>query len=284
MKPSLSFWSGALAFAMAGLVPGWAHAQDPASAPLPTLPAPDDGAAPAPSRATTKTDTPIVTAGTVHTNRVDTVVVAEPGSSVTVLGVGSGSSDGNGEHREYAPDPGRKAAIIASPIVFGVGGAVAGIAYLTARGQTTCTPTYGAGYTVTGSTCTHGDVVPPLVLYDVVVGAVPSTPRWVVGDIGGALLYTGLRGGSLLVASVIDWGNGSNNWVGPFTLGFLLPVTLGIVDLATTPHREDLEPAHKSPNEQARLLRPRITGISPVALTDSERRVNGAVLDLSASF
>jgi hypothetical protein len=284
MKPSLSFWPAVAVFALGGLAPRWAHAQDAAAAPLPTLPAPDDDAASAPPvRATTKTDTPIVSAGTVHTNHVDTVVVAEPGSNVTVHGSGDGgSSDG---HREYAPDPGRKAAIIASPIVFGVGGAVAGITYLTARAQTNCT-TSGVGYGTTYSsttTCTHGDTVPPLVLYDVIVGAVPSTPRWVVGDVGGALLYTGLRGGSLLVASVVDWGNGQNNWIGPFTLGFLLPITLGIVDLATSPHREDLQPTPK-PQQDARLLHPRITALSPVALTDAEHRVNGAVLDLSATF
>ena len=129
---------------------------------------------------------------------------------------------------------------------------MAGIAYLTARGQTNCNYVTTAGTNGSFSSnynCTSGDTAPPLVMYDVIVGAVPSAPRWVVGDVGGALLYTGIRGSSLIVASVVDWGNGSNNWVGPFMLGFLVPITLGIVDLATTPHREDLAPAKPSTDE-----------------------------------
>jgi hypothetical protein len=266
--------SGAAAIALAASTPRVALAQDPPNAPLPPLP---ESETQAPQSATTKTDTPVVTAGVVRTNKVDTVVVAEPGSNVTVHG-GPGSDKA---HREYAPDPLRKATMIAAPIVLGVGGATAGIAFLTARNSTTCNYSNTPPYT---TTCTHGDTAPPLVLYDVIVGAVPSAPRWAVGDVSGALIYTGLRGGSLLVASVIDWGNGSNDWIGPFTLGFLVPVTLAIVDLATAPHREDLQPAKPTAEETARAVRPRITGLTPVALTDSEHRVQGAVLDLTASF
>jgi hypothetical protein len=280
MRKTLAFSLSSALVALVCSAPRSAFAQDPPSDPLPPLPAADGDPAPPPVRATTKTDTSIVTAGVVRTNHVDTVVVAEPGSQVTV------HRDAPGHH-DYAPDGGRKAALIASPIVLGLGAAVFGIAYLTARGQSNCTydNTYnsGTGQYVGSENCTSGDTVPPLVMYDVIVGAVPSAPRWVVGDVGGALLYTGARGASLVVASVVDWGNGSNNWIGPFTLGFLVPMTLAIVDLATTPHREDMVPTKPSPDE-GHLLRPRITGLSPVALTDAEHRVNGGVLNLTASF
>jgi hypothetical protein len=280
MRKTLTFSLSPALLALLCFAPRNAFAQDPPSEPLPPLPATEAApSSPSPSAAA-QSDTSVRTAGAVRANHVDTVVVAEPGSQVTV------HHDSSSEHHEYAPDPGRKAAMIASPIVFGVGAAVAGIAYLTARGQTNCN--YATVQTNNGSfnqtvNCTSGDTAPPLVMYDVIVGAVPSAPRWVVGDVGGALLYTGLRGSSLIVASVVDWGNGSNNWVGPFMLGFLVPITLGIVDLATTPHREDLAPAKPS-TEEGRVIRPRITGVTPVALTDAEHRVNGGALTMSASF
>jgi len=272
-------FSGVAAAAMAVISPGIALAQDPPSDPLPQLPSANSGAAPAPG--STTSDIPVVSAGVVNTHKVDTVVVAEPGSNVTVHG-----QKARPAHPEYAPDPARRAAMIASPIVLGVGGAAAGIAYISARNSQHCT--FSTVSTANGFTeaenCAHDNAVPSLVLYDVIVGAVPSAPRWVVGDVGGALLYTGLRGGSLLVASVIDWGSDSSSWIGPFTLGFLVPMTLAIVDMATTPHREDLQPQQKSPADQAKALRPRITGLSPAPVSDAQHRLQGAVLGLTATF
>jgi hypothetical protein len=246
MRKTLTFSLSPALLALLCFAPRNAFAQDPPSEPLPPLPATEAApSSPSPSAAA-QSDTSVRTAGAVRANHVDTVVVAEPGSQVTV------HHDSSSEHHEYAPDPGRKAAMIASPIVFGVGAAVAGIAYLTARGQTNCN--YATVQTNNGSfnqtvNCTSGDTAPPLVMYDVIVGAVPSAPRWVVGDVGGALV----------------------------------PITLGIVDLATTPHREDLAPAKPS-TEEGRVIRPRITGVTPVALTDAEHRVNGGALTMSASF
>jgi hypothetical protein len=207
-------------------------------------------------------------AGVVNTNHVDTVVVAESGSQVTVNGNGKGAD-------RYAPDPARKAAIIASPIFFGVAGAVFGIAYLSQHATQTCTYN-GNG----GASCTQNNGTPSLVAYDLTVAIVPSVPRWAVGDVNGALIFTGLRGASVLVASVVSWGNDGSSWMGPFTLGFLAPVTLAIVDLATTPHREDL----RAPREAAVAPRFRVTSIAPTALTDPAHHLRGAALGLSATF
>jgi hypothetical protein len=126
------------------------------------------------------------------------------------------------EKSRYAPDPGRKAAIIAAPIVYGLATVVTGMQILTAdRDQ---------------------DRTTGLIAYGTVQTIVPSVPRMVVGDLGTAMVYGLVRGGSVAVASLVDWGKGDGAWQGPFYLGFLLPVTLGIVDLALTPHREDLAP------------------------------------------
>jgi hypothetical protein len=274
MRQSLRFFASSTLVTLSLVVSRAAYAQDPAAEPLPPLP---PSQTPASGHAVTS-ETPVVNAGVVRTNRVDTVVVAEPGSNVTV--------HARSTKHEYEPDPARKAAIIASPIVLGVGGLAAGVAYLSARASQNCTYTTYNNTTTQSYTnnCTHGNTVPPLVLYDTIVGAVPSAPRWVVGDVSGALLYTGLRGGSLLIASVVNWGTDDSSWIGPFTLGFLVPITLAVVDLATAPHREDLQPSPKPPGEESRALRPRLTGITPVAITGPERRVDGAALNVSASF
>lgn len=237
--------------------------ESPTPRPLPALPGPR-------SEVERDGDTPVVNAGVVRTNHVDTVVVAEPGSNVTV--------HGDAGHREYGSDPARKAAIIAAPIFFGVGGAATGLAYLAARADSSCN-----GNNVRGTTC-QTSATPTLVLYDTIVAAVPSAPRWVVGDFAGALIYTGLRSASVVVASVVNWGNDASSWVGPFMLGFLTPVTLGIVDLATTPHREDLQRTHGPPEPQASAPRPAITSVTPVALTDPDRHVRGGMIAVSARF
>src|SRR5579872_5669536 len=162
------------------------EAESPAPRPLPALPAPR-------SAVERDGDTPVVNAGVVRTNHVDTVVVAEPGSHVTV--------HGDEGHREYASDPARKAAIIAAPIFFCVGGAATGLAYLAAKADTSCTSN-----SLAGASC-QTSATPTLILYDTIVAAVPSAPRWVVGDFTGALIYTGLRSASVVVASVVNWGN-----------------------------------------------------------------------------
>jgi hypothetical protein len=241
---------------------------------LPPLPKPTAEDAPGRAAGSSKDDIPVVRAKVVNANHVDTVVVADDDAPPTVH---------PRSHREFAPDPGRKAAIIAAPIVFGVGAAVAGIAYLSEHGQTTCVGFSSPnGQTVTNS-CATNDASAALWTYNVIVAAVPSTPRWVVGDVMGALIYTGLRTASVVTASTIQWGNDPSSWIGPFMLGFLAPVTLGIVDLATTPHREDLRP-HDDPADAKAQTGLRLSSIAPTTLMDPEHRVNGAMLTVGATF
>jgi hypothetical protein len=169
--------------------------------------------------------------------------------------------------------------MIASPIFYGVGAGVTGLAYLVFRASNDCTSTSSStgGYT---TTCTPRSGAGALVLYDLITTVTPSVPRWVVGDTTGALIFSGLRGASVLTASLVDWGDGNSDFLGKFIAGFLIPVTLAAVDLATTPHREDLEKADSHLDHTGFTL----TGISPVATMDPLHHVNGGTLQVSASF
>lgn len=144
----------------------------------------------------------------------------------------------------YAPDPGRTGALIASSLVFGLGTAAAGTAYL-------------------GSLVTDGEPsTPALVAMGLFLTAPPSVPRFVVGQVGMGLLWTALRGGSFALGTMVDWDD--DTYMLPATLAFIVPLTLGIVDLATTPHREQLEPKRRH-HETAGFT---LHGIGPTALPD----------------
>lgn len=177
----------------------------------------------------------------------------------------------------YARDPERTGALIASSVVWGVGTFVTGIAYLVQKASSDiCTSYYDTASGSYTDSCSKKSATGALVTYGVIVSVTPSVPRFVVGDYGKALIYTGLRGASVLVASVVDWGhNDATSWEMPFLLGFAAPVALGIVDLVTTPHAEDLE-------EKAAQYRG-ITGIAPVALAD-RRGAHGAMLSMEGRF
>jgi hypothetical protein len=212
----------------------------------------------------------------VAVNHADNVIVAESGSQVTV--------HPKDDDDEFAPDPARKAALIASSIFFGLGISVTGIGYLVAKAEQNCSNTSDAsnGTQITSS-CTSGNGVPELVIYDTIMTGAPSTARWVVGDVNGALIFSALRGASVITASVVSWGSDNSSWLGPFFLGFLAPVTLAIVDMATTPHREQLAPHDPAARPQASRGF-MITGLSPAPTTDAQNRFTGATLHLSAQF
>ncbi len=180
----------------------------------------------------------------------------------------------------YARDPDRTGALIASAVGFGVGTAVSGIYYLVQWGRENdrCGQSrfdYRSNtYYEDNSAC--GTSRASLVTYAVIVSIVPSVPRFVVGDTTKGLIYTGLRAAAVTSAALINWGSDSDTkWQGPFLLGFAAPITLGIIDLATTPHREDLE---------EKTAKAGITQIAPIALTDRSGHTHGGVLSLGGIF
>jgi hypothetical protein len=182
------------------------------------------------------------------------------------------------ERVRWAPDGERTGALIASSIVFGVGGAVAGLAYVIQyeNDDGKCTA-YSSGVdtlTPSRASCNHASARTSLVTYGAIVGVTPSIPRWTVGDIKGGLIFAGLRVASVAAAALVPWGDGDGKWTGAFLFGFAAPVALGIVDLATAPHREELDEDGKAA---------RITSVAPVALAD-RNGAHGAMIALGGRF
>jgi hypothetical protein len=210
--------------------------------------------------------------GVVQTQHLGAVVVAETGSRVSVHNEATVYLP----PAEPPPDPGRRTAIIASSLVFGIGLPILGGGYLAQHGSQSCTydPTNGAR-------CSRRDATDWLVTYDLDMAVVPSIPRWVVGDVTGAVVFTALRGASVALASAVAWGDDA---YGPVVLGFFVPLTLGIVDLATTPHRK-LAPAEQDTARTASAAPGlTLTSFGPAPLTGADHRLNGGTLQMAASF
>lgn len=158
------------------------------------------------------------------------------------------------------PDPARSGALIASSLVFGLGTMAAGAAYVASvsESENEYCALSDPGY------CDSRGEPNKAALY--AMGAFltvpPSVPRFVVGHVGTALLFTALRGGSFAAGAFVDWDDDSE--VVPVTLAFVAPLTLGIVDLATTPRRfKAPEPKHS--DSASASLAPRLQSIGPTA-------------------
>ncbi|MBK9258776.1 MAG: hypothetical protein IPM54_02955 [Polyangiaceae bacterium] len=155
----------------------------------------------------------------------------------------------------WAPDPARRNALIASSIVFGLGTMLSGTAYtVSAMTSSMCNEWSGV--------MCSGPSKPALYAMGTFLTITPSIPRFVVGDYGKAILYTALRGGSFAAGAFVDWNDPT--YLVPITLSFIAPLTLGIIDLATTPHREQLEaPAARTAASDFQLL-----GLGPTVAMD----------------
>lgn len=156
----------------------------------------------------------------------------------------------------YAPDPGRKAALIASSLVFGLGTLASGSTYAVKIADR------GIGDCSLLESCGNRDAAPALYAMGAIMTFTPSIPRFVVGDVGMGLLWTGLRGGSFALGTAINWG--SDGAFMPITFAFIAPLTLGIIDLATTPHRENLRPKRV----QVETASFHLDGLGPTTMQD----------------
>lgn len=165
---------------------------------------------------------------------------------------------------KYAPDPARTGALVASSVVFGLGTAITGGAFFVSvlkRSETTC-DTWGTG------ACTTSRPEPnTTALYAMggIMTVTPSIPRYVVGSVGLGLLFTSLRGGSFAAGAFIDWKDKSG--AVPATFAFVIPLALGIVDLATTPHREELE-GRPQPAARRKPSPVELAAVGPSAIPD----------------
>lgn len=135
-------------------------------------------------------------------------------------------------------DDGRTAVLVASSVGFGIGGFVTGTTYLLSRSS--------KGDTLS----TSGQTQPAtgwLLGYVGFVGLVPSIPSVYVGARGKGVLLAAVRAASISTAALVDWGTAKASPWGPIILGALLPVGLGIAELATTPHRSSTVAIHAIP-------------------------------------
>ncbi len=159
----------------------------------------------------------------------------------------------------WAPDPARRNALIASSITFGLGTMMSGMAYTASAAlAATC------GDRLT--TVCNGPSKPALYAMGAFLTFTPSIPRFVVGDYGKGLLYTALRGGSFAAGAFVDWNDPT--YFVPITFSFIAPLTLGIIDLATTPHREQLQ----GRQPQAASNGFQLLGLGPTVTTDFRGR------------
>jgi hypothetical protein len=159
-------------------------------------------------------------------------------------------------------DPARTGALIASSLVFGLGTATAGGVYLASvvkPERTTC-DAWGTGGC---STTTTEPNKAALYAMGGIMTVTPSIPRYVVGDVGLGLLFTALRGGSFAAGAFVDWKD--KTYAVPTMFAFVVPLTLGIVDLATTPRRERAQERATAPRKPKAV---ELAGIGPTATPD----------------
>ena len=104
----------------------------------------------------------------------------------------------------------------------------------------------------------------------------PAIPRMVVGDGTGAAWFSAGIVTSIALGKVIDSSEKEFREPGAgFALfGFVGAAAIGIIELATTPHREDLEPKKQGPS---------IEGFSAAPLADA-RGTHGMTMGVLGSF
>jgi len=82
----------------------------------------------------------------------------------------------------------------------------------------------------------------PLVLTTLPAVFTPSIPRWVVGAKTSAIVLTSVRAASWITGTALVAKDYSKYGGVAFVATYVVPLAIGLMDLAATPHREDLEP------------------------------------------
>jgi hypothetical protein len=173
---------------------------------------------------------------------------------------------------KFKKDTGRSAAIALSAVAQGVGSLLTLSLYLQATERSDCTYT-GNPYSYH---CDRSNGVPELLLYGGLMTLAPAIPRMVVGDGTGAAWFSAGIVTSIALGKVIDSSEKEFREPGAgFALfGFVGAAAIGIIELATTPHREDLEPKKQGPS---------IEGFSAAPLADA-RGTHGMTMGVLGSF
>lgn len=200
----------------------------------------------------------------------------------------------------FAPDAGRGTLIALGAVAQGLGSLVLGAWYAQSMEDEyyKCTAEKGRLYTKTttdyrGGTYTYPDYAAvekacgaagawgSLAIYTANMAFAPTAASFQVGATKRAWIFAGAITASIAAGKILDMtgddrdGHRGVAWGGA-VFGFVIPATLGIVALATTPHREDLQ---ETKPESASFTN---FGIAPVG--DGKHGVTGASLALGGKF
>jgi hypothetical protein len=131
---------------------------------------------------------------------------------------------------------------------------------------------YGDGY----SGCSASVGIGPLVAYTSLMSFAPMLGHFVVGSTTRGWIYAAVIASSIAFGKVLDASTSGVNDVGTggWLFGFILPTTLGIVALATTPHREDLVEKNG---------KPRVVGFSLAPIVN-RGGASGGIAALAGTF
>jgi hypothetical protein len=166
--------------------------------------------------------------------------------------------------RRFARDPGRTAGIAVGAVGQAVGSLLAGAWYGDSLRE--CRR-------YSSSDCQNDPAIPQLVTYASVMILAPGLPRLIIGDIKGFTWFSVGIGAAITLGKIADESDEDRGiGTGGVLFGYVAAASIGIVELATTPHREDL-----------RKDGPSIDSVTPIPLADA-RGTHGAALTLAGRF
>lgn len=199
----------------------------------------------------------------------------------------------------FAPDPSRGTLIALGAVAQGLGSLVLGAWYAQSmhdeyydchsekgRVYTKTGPSYYGGtytypdYAAVKQACGSAGAWASLAIYTANMAFSPTLASFHVGATKRGWIFAGAITASIAAGKIIDMRDQDDGWNGVGTggaiLGFVIPATLGIVALATTPHREDLQ---ETKPETASFTN---FGVAPVG--DGKHGLTGASLALGGKF
>lgn len=189
----------------------------------------------------------------------------------------------------FAPDSTRGALITLGAVSQAIGSIAFGRWYLntmqTEAGDCLRSGGVYSGYTAQAQRdqCGSAGAWGPLAFYTAAAAFAPTAASFYVGATRRAWVLSSAIAASIAVGKVLDFrdrdgGGWDGVGLGGAIFGFVLPTTLGIVALATTPHAEDLA-AEKGKDGKASLQQ---LAVAPVG--DRRNGLTGATVGLQGAF
>lgn len=191
----------------------------------------------------------------------------------------------------FAPDGGRSTLLALGAVAQGLGSLVLGAWYaqsmqdehyecMNEKGRVYSGGSYAyQDYASVKKACGSAGAWGSLAIYTANMAFAPTAASFQVGATKRAWIFAGAITASIAAGKLVDMNDEKDGWrgvgLGGAILGFVVPATLGIVALATTPHREDLQ--ETKPDASLTNF-----GIAPVG--DRQHGVTGASLALGGKF